>query len=141
MFEAVVAAVKGARPDVVVHLAAIAAPPQARMNPREAWEINVVGTLNLATAVRDLAPQARFFIVGSSEAYGGAFSDQRSPLSEEVRLDPRSTYGSTKAAADLLIGEMGIMASRLFASVPLTIPVPVKLPVMSLVHSRVRSLL
>ncbi|KTR03518.1 hypothetical protein NS365_18145 [Aureimonas ureilytica] len=113
--EAVVAAVKGARPDVVVHLAAIAAPPQARMNPREAWEINVVGTLNLATAVRDLAPQARFLFVGSSEAYGGAFSDQRYPLSEEVRLDPRSTYGSTKAAADLLIGEMaynGLQALR-----------------------------
>ncbi|GGE24434.1 GDP-6-deoxy-D-lyxo-4-hexulose reductase [Aureimonas endophytica] len=114
--QAVAAAIRAARPDVVVHLAAIAAPLQARENPREAWDVNVLGTLNLATAVRELAPQARFLYIGSSEAYGGSFATLPAPLSEDAPFDPRNTYGATKAAADLMIGEMahnGLRALRL----------------------------
>ncbi len=54
--QAVSEAVRSARPDVLIHLAAIAAPLQAREAPAEAWNVNVLGTLNLATAITRDAP-------------------------------------------------------------------------------------
>ena len=56
---AVDAAVRAARPDAVVHLAAIAAPLRARRDPDPAWRVNLHGTLILARALLAHAPAAR----------------------------------------------------------------------------------
>ena len=109
-------AIQSARPDVVIHLAAIAAPLQAREAPAEAWDVNVLGTLNLATAVKRYAPIARLLYIGSSEAYGASFTHTTGPIREDAVLEPRSVYGSTKAVADLLVGQLaqeGLRALRL----------------------------
>lgn len=108
-------AIAGCRPDVVLHLAAIALPASAKAQPLVAWEANVIGTLNVAHAIRSVAPHARFLFAGSSEAYGSSFMDLSGPLSEKAALAPRSAYGATKAAADLMIGQMtleGLKAVR-----------------------------
>lgn len=101
-------AVVSLRPDVVLHLAGIAAPTVARADPSTAWHVNVIGTLNLAQAIRDQHPSARFLFVGSSESYGGSFLTYPGPVPETAPLLPRNTYGATKAAADLMIGQMAI---------------------------------
>ncbi len=104
--QAVSEAVRSARPDVLIHLAAIAAPLQAREAPAEAWNVNVLGTLNLATAITRDAPDARLLFIGSSEAYGAAFTRTEDPVEEDATLEPRGVYGSTKAVADLMLGQL-----------------------------------
>mgnify|MGYP003131814838 CR=1 FL=1 len=104
--EAVEWAVKVARPTAVVHLAAMAAPAEANRSPRRAWDVNLTGAMNVAEAVLRHAPEARFVNVGSSEAYGDAFLLNDAPLTEAAPLQPASVYGATKAASDLMIGQM-----------------------------------
>lgn len=104
--EAVMDAVAAARPDAVVHLAAIAAPAQARRAPHEAWEVNLMGTLNVAHALLEHAPDALLVHAGSSEVYGDSFLGAAGPLDECAALLPRTVYGATKAAADIMIGQM-----------------------------------
>ncbi|TJV53577.1 MAG: NAD-dependent epimerase/dehydratase family protein [Mesorhizobium sp.] len=113
--EAIDDAVREVQPTALVHLAAVAAPSDARNAPRHAWDINVTGTMNLAESVMCHAPEARFVYVGSSEAYGASFQDGVGPLTENAPLRPVNVYGATKAAADLLIGQMcydGLRAIR-----------------------------
>jgi GDP-4-dehydro-6-deoxy-D-mannose reductase len=112
---AVAEAVRGVRPRAVVHLAAVAAPAEAHRAPREAWDVNLIGTLNLAQAILAHAPEALLVHVGSAEVYGDSFADATAPLAEEAALRPRSVYGATKAAADIMIAQMareGLRAVR-----------------------------
>ncbi|MDR6874180.1 GDP-4-dehydro-6-deoxy-D-mannose reductase [Bosea sp. BE125] len=101
-------AIAAMRPDVVLHLAAVAAPSAARADPSEAWHVNVMGTLHIAQAIREQSPKTRLLFVGSSEAYGGSFLTSPSPVAETAALLPRNTYAATKAAADLMIGQMSV---------------------------------
>ncbi|TPJ80184.1 GDP-mannose 4,6-dehydratase [Mesorhizobium sp. B2-6-2] len=114
--DAVDGAVREIQPAALVHLAAVAAPSDARNAPRHAWDVNVTGTMNLAESVMRHAPEARFVYVGSSEAYGASFQGATGPLTENAPLRPVNVYGATKAAADLMIGQMsydGLRAIRL----------------------------
>ncbi|RWE78165.1 GDP-mannose 4,6-dehydratase [Mesorhizobium sp.] len=113
--DAVDGAVREIQPVALVHLAAVAAPSDARNDPRHAWDVNVTGTMNLAESVMRQAPEARFVYVGSSEAYGASFQGAAGPLTENTPLRPVNVYGATKAAADLVIGQMsydGLRAIR-----------------------------
>ncbi|TGQ32727.1 NAD-dependent epimerase/dehydratase family protein [Mesorhizobium sp. M00.F.Ca.ET.216.01.1.1] len=104
--EAVDAAVRKVQPTALIHLAAVAVPSDARSAPRHAWNVNVTGTMNLAESVTRHAPKARFVYVGSSEAYGASFLSAAGPVTETAPLRPMTVYGATKAAADLMIGQM-----------------------------------
>jgi GDP-4-dehydro-6-deoxy-D-mannose reductase len=103
--EQVRAVVGAEQPSHLVHLAAITAVPQAQRNVRRAWDVNFGGTLNIATALADIAPQCRLIFCSSAEVYGGSFRTGL-PLDETALLDPLGVYGATKAAADLMIGQM-----------------------------------
>lgn len=105
--EQVLAVIRDVRPTGLVHLAAIASVPEARRDARLTWDVNLGGTMNLAEAVRDDAPGCRFVFAGTSEAYGGTFASRAGePLDEDAALDPANTYAASKAAADLLVGQM-----------------------------------
>lgn len=111
--EGVDRAVREIQPTALIHLAAVAAPSEARSAPRHAWDVNVTGTMNLAESLMRHVPQARFVHVGSSEAYGASLSSM--PVTEQAPLRPVNIYGATKAAADLMIGQMcydGLRAIR-----------------------------
>lgn len=113
--EAIDDAVREIQPTALVHLAAVAAPSDARNSPRYAWSVNVTGTMNLAESVMRYAPGARFAYIGSSEAYGASFLSVAGPVTESAPLQPMNVYGATKAAADLMIGQMaydGLRAVR-----------------------------
>ena len=99
------AAIAAARPDAIVHLAAIAAPGEARQDPEAAWRVNLHGTLHVARAILAEAPGCTLLFASSADAYGGSFAAGR-PLDESAPLAPLNTYGATKAAADLALGAM-----------------------------------
>ena len=94
--EAVAQAVDGC--DVVFHLAALIAIPYSYRNPRDYFETNVLGTLNVAQACRDR--DVRLVHTSSSEVYGTA---QSVPISEAHPLVGQSPYSASKIGADHLI--------------------------------------
>ncbi|TCR03930.1 GDP-mannose 4,6-dehydratase [Neorhizobium sp. JUb45] len=105
--KAVTDVLRNFRPTAVVHLAAIAAPQEARKDPTQAWNVNFHGTTNLASAVLEEVPNCRFIFVGSSETYGQSFADaDGDAVGEDRALKPMTVYGATKAAADIAIAQM-----------------------------------
>lgn len=82
--------------DYVFHLAAVANPGYAERNPIDAFESNVMATLNLLNCVK---VSRLFMFSSSSNVYGNAGGS----LSESSPLQPINTYGVTKLAAEELI--------------------------------------
>jgi GDP-4-dehydro-6-deoxy-D-mannose reductase len=111
------AAVDAARPDAVVHLAAVAAIPAARLDPGHAWQVNLLGTLNVARAVLHRAPGCILLFASSADIYGASFR-AGTPLAEDALLAPLNTYGATKAAADLALGAMAAEGLRVIRARP-----------------------
>lgn len=91
------------RPSHIVHLAGIAAPAEAASAPDVAWRVHVKGTLNLAHAILDKAPDCWLVNVGTGLVYGES-ANTGQPLNEIAPLAPIDDYGVTKAAADLALG-------------------------------------
>ena len=93
--EVVNQAVKGA--DAVVHLAAHTNIVESLENPKEDWDINVNGTLNLLEACRK--NEVGRFIFASSNAVLG---EQLPPIDESRIPNPLSPYGASKLAGEAL---------------------------------------
>jgi NAD dependent epimerase/dehydratase len=95
--ESVATAVEGV--EVVLHLAAQIAIPYSYVNPRDFFEVNVLGALNVAQAA--LRHGARRVVhTSTSEVYGSA---RTIPITEEHPLEPQSPYAASKVAADKLM--------------------------------------
>lgn len=104
------------RPDGILHLAGISAVRDAEANIRQAYEVNLHGTLNLADAVSRIVPDARLVHVGSSDVYGATLQESPVPLAEDAMIAPLNAYSLSKAAGDLAIGAKaaaGLRALRL----------------------------
>jgi NAD dependent epimerase/dehydratase len=95
--ESVYGAVKGV--EVVLHLGAQIAIPYSYVNPRDFFEVNVLGTLNVAQAALRHGVQ-RVVQTSTSEVYGTA---QTVPITEDHPLEPQSPYAASKVAADKLM--------------------------------------
>ena len=112
----IAALVKKVRPARCLHLAAVAAITAARQSPSLAWAVNLHGTLNLAAALRQHAPDCLLVYASSADIYGASFRSGRA-LDETAPLAPLNTYAATKAAADLALGalaaETGLRVLRL----------------------------
>ncbi len=99
--EAVAHTVQTARPDGIVHLAAISRPVQANAEPRAAYRTNVGGWLNLLEAVRQIGDPCRVLLVSSSHVYGHQPCG-REGFHEELPAAPHDVYGATRAAGETL---------------------------------------
>jgi len=88
-------------PDAVIHLAAQTFVPASFERPREIYEINFLGTLNLLEALKAANFAGRFLFVGSGDSYGLVAPDEL-PIDEAQPLRPRSPYAVSKAAAEAL---------------------------------------
>ena len=86
-------------PDAVVHLAGMAFAPDAKLDPSEAFRVNVGGTAALFEALRQIGIRPAVLVVGSSEVYGSP--DQRDlPLTEDSAIDPIHPYALSKIAEE-----------------------------------------
>ncbi len=93
------AVVDRVRPDGVIHLAGQASPARSWTDPFETFDTNASGTACLMEALRQ-TPSTRVLIVGSSHEYGLSASD--APVREDCPLEPKSPYGVSKAAAEMI---------------------------------------
>ncbi len=87
------------KPDACIHLAGIAAPSLAEMNPQATFTVNTLGTINLLRALKDHAPECRTLCVSTAQVYGSRRQDCE-PVDENTPLRPENIYAITKAAAD-----------------------------------------
>lgn len=99
--------------DVVLHLAAQVAVTTSVRNPREDFEINALGTLNLLEAIRELELDPIILYASTNKVYGGMhhvaiasagsryiYRDLPQGAAEDTPLDFHSPYGCSKGAAD-----------------------------------------
>jgi GDPmannose 4,6-dehydratase len=92
-FASVYQLVAKAAPDECYHLAAQSFVSYSFDDEFSTLNTNINGTHFLLSAVRDLAPQCRFYFAGSSEMFGKA---EELPQTEKTRFHPRSSYGISK---------------------------------------------
>jgi GDP-4-dehydro-6-deoxy-D-mannose reductase len=109
----------GKKYDSVVHLAAQSSVPDSFKYPRETFEINFMGTLNVLTALQGTGFKGRMLYIGSGDVYG-LLGEHELPVSEERPLKPNNPYSVSKVAAEALCyqwsqtGEYEITMARPF---------------------------
>lgn len=99
--ETIDAALDAAKPDAIVHCAAYGV-DYRQQDPIQAVAVNLAGTVALfqAAEARGIAP---FVHVGTGYEYGS----QPGAISEDAPLRPVGLYGATKAAASLVLSDLG----------------------------------
>jgi UDP-glucuronate 4-epimerase len=88
-----------AKPEVVVHLAALGGVRPSLERPAEYIDVNVRGTASVLEAARNAG--VRRFLLGSSSSVYGAHA--QAPFRESARVDaPESPYAASKVGAEIL---------------------------------------
>lgn len=103
---AVQEAIRRSAPDACIHLAGCAFVPAGQSAPQRMLEVNLMGTVRLLEAFRDLRPATRVLVASSANVYGSR--PRQAPIAESTPLEPDSFYGASKAGADV--------AARLYAA-------------------------
>jgi GDP-4-dehydro-6-deoxy-D-mannose reductase len=90
-------ALQQAAPEAVFHLAAQSKVELAWTDPASTVYVNIIGTINLVNAIKDILPLSRLMTVGSGEEYGlsGKLGE---PLTEEHPCQPQNPYATSKLA-------------------------------------------
>jgi GDPmannose 4,6-dehydratase len=87
--------VNAVKPDECYHLAAQSFVSYSFEDEFSTFGTNIDGTHYVLSALKELAPDCRFYFAGSSEMFGNA---KVSPQNENTPFFPRSTYGISKLA-------------------------------------------
>jgi GDPmannose 4,6-dehydratase len=82
-------------PDECYHLAAQSFVSYSFDDEFSTLNTNINGTHFVLAALKDMAPQCRFYFAGSSEMFGKV---EQVPQTETTRFHPRSAYGISKVA-------------------------------------------
>jgi CDP-paratose 2-epimerase len=111
--------------DLIVHCAAQPSHDLSATRPRDDFDVNVVGTVNLLEATRTRTPNAVFVLMSTNKVYGDAPNelplaeletrwdfaspDNRAGINESMRIDQsrHSIFGAGKVAADVITQEYG----------------------------------
>ncbi len=93
--------VEASQPDYIFHLAAQSNVTESWRIPAKTMEINLVGTVNLLEAVRDVGVDPVIQIACSSEEHG-LVTQEELPITEESPFRPVSPYAVSRVAVDLL---------------------------------------
>jgi CDP-glucose 4,6-dehydratase len=94
-------AVKSARPEIVIHLAAQALARRSHAEPIRTIRTNTLGTAHLLEALRGAADLKAALFITTDKVY--ANDDSGQPFAEGDRLGGDDPYSASKAAAELLI--------------------------------------
>ena len=100
--EALRAALLGAAPEIVVHLAAQPMVRRSLRDPAMTYAVNVIGTVNLLEAVRRAGSEVRAVVVVTSDKCYENRGQASKRFVEEDRLGGDDPYSSSKACAELV---------------------------------------
>ena len=99
--EALGQAMRRARPDLVLHLAAQSVVGEGYRDPRETFDVNVMGTIGVLEAVRSLDARCAVVCVTSDKCYQNV--EQVWGYRECDAMGEHDPYGGSKGAAELAI--------------------------------------
>ena len=85
--------------DKIIHTAAVTSIRKCDKNKHQTWQINVEGTHNLVTALRDNSPNGFFAYVSTPCVFRG----DAQMYSEQSIPDPINFYGFTKAVSENIV--------------------------------------
>ncbi|MDD3737113.1 MAG: dTDP-glucose 4,6-dehydratase [Bacteroidales bacterium] len=95
--------------DGVIHLAAESHVDRSITSPDEFIHTNILGTVNLLTAFRDVVPATDagrlFYHISTDEVYGSL--EHGGYFTEQTAYDPRSPYSASKASSDHMVRAFG----------------------------------
>jgi len=97
----VAAAVADSQPEFVFHLAAQSLVRESYRQPRETFNVNVMGTLHLLDALRGLKKPCAAIFITTDKCYENR--EWRYGYREEDKLGGKDPYSASKAAVELLI--------------------------------------
>lgn len=83
----------------IYHVAAQSIVKIANKNPVNCFESNIMGTVNILEAVRQINPKIKTVIASSDKAFG---VHETLPYTEDMALKPEDPYATSKACADLI---------------------------------------
>lgn len=89
------------KPQIIFHLAAQSFPTVSWERPEYTLQTNVLGTMNLFEAVKQLKLDTIILNAGSSAEYGYV-NEKEVPIKEDRELKPLHPYGVSKVAQELL---------------------------------------
>lgn len=85
------------KPDFVIHTAAVADTKRCEENPELSYDINVLGTKNIAKACSNI--KAKLIYLSTEQLYNG--NEEKGPYSEDKNLpSPNTVYGKHKLIAE-----------------------------------------
>jgi CDP-glucose 4,6-dehydratase len=85
--------------DTIFHLAAQPLVNVALVNPRQTWDTNLMGTVNVMEAARTSANVKAVVVASSDKAYGAA---KFQPYTEDHPLEGLHPYDTSKSCVDLI---------------------------------------
>ena len=100
-FAALRAALADADPDIVFHLAAQPLVRESYRNPRDTFEINFMGTVNLLDAIRELGLACAVVVVTSDKCYENR--EWTWGYRESDSLGGHDPYSASKGATEILV--------------------------------------
>ncbi len=89
--------ISSARPDVIIHAAAMTQVDDCELKQENCWKVNVEATANLLEAAKEVG--AQFIYVSTDFIFDGSSG----PLTEEAIPSPVNFYGQSKLAAEKLV--------------------------------------
>jgi CDP-glucose 4,6-dehydratase len=95
-----VAEIQASQPSVIFHLAARALVLRAYAEPRDTFETNVMGTVNVLEAARSCQSVRSVVIVTTDKVYQNL--ENGTPFREDAPLGGTDPYGASKGAAELV---------------------------------------
>lgn len=84
--------------DVIYHLAAQSVVKIANVNPKYTFENNVIGTVNVLEAVRQINPNIKVLCASSDKSYG---EQNVLPYTEDMCMKASDIYSTSKSCCDL----------------------------------------
>lgn len=99
--EKIKATIEKYQPEIIFHLAAQALVLTSYENPKETYEVNVMGSLNILEAVRECKCVKSVIMITSDKCYENV--EQNIGYKETDRMGGYDPYSSSKGCAELLI--------------------------------------
>lgn len=97
------------KPDIIYHFASYVSVFNSFKNPLPTFQTNIIGTVNLLEAIKNIVPKAKVLIPGSAEEYGKVTEDKM-PIKEDYFLNPINPYAISKKAQE----EIGLYYFKTF---------------------------
>jgi CDP-glucose 4,6-dehydratase len=91
-------------PDIVLHLAAQPIVGLSYQTPVETFSVNVIGTVSVLDAIRDLSSLRAVVVITSDKVYRNDGSGR--PLTEDAVLGGHDPYSASKSATEIAVDSM-----------------------------------